>query len=400
MKKIIISGWYGYKNTGDEAILASMIDSIRKEINDVDITVFSANPPYTTKIHHVKAVYPLPFGVLSIGSAILRGRLFQTAKALWKTDLFILGGGGFLSDWQSWTVILQWLSQAVLAKIFRKKVMLYAVGAGPITTKRGKFLTRVILNKCADVITVRDDQSKEWLQKAGVKKKIYVTADPAILLKAVGTDRINKMLKEEHIDSSKPLVGIAIAPIFHIQEYWPNQYKKFLKFKEVWPKVIDFITSELDANVVLIPMQNPIDRDFAFGLMNNIKNRDRVKILNSNYTPQEMMGIIGRMDMVVGMRFHSLVLAAKMGVPMVGVIYLHKSNCFLKQIEMERFAVHIGDGILWENKDINPSELIGNIKEVWSKKETLKKEIMDKVKKLKKRALTNNGFVLALLEDK
>ncbi len=400
MKKIIISGWYGYKNTGDEAILASMIDSIRKEINDVDITVFSANTPYTTKIHHVKAVYPLPFGVLSIGSAILRGRLFQTAKALWKAELFILGGGGFLSDWQSWTVILQWLGPIVLSKIFRKKVMLYAVGAGPITTKRGKFLTRVILNKCADVITVRDDQSKEWLQKAGVKKKIYVTVDPAILLKPAEPDRINELLKGEHIDSSKPLVGIAISPIFHIQKYWPNQYEKFLKFKNVWPKVVDFIISELDANVVFIPMQIPSDRDFALELIKSVENkvRNRVKLITGEYTPQEMLGIISRMDMMIGMRLHSLILAAGRGVPMVGIVIHHKTWCFLSEVGQENMSVGLGDGINWKNEEIEPNKLLGIISKVWVDRVEIKQKLEERMEYLRKHESVNIESLKDLLK--
>ncbi len=397
MKKIIISGWYGFKNTGDEAILASMINTIHKEINNVDITVFSSDPTYTTKIHHIKAVYQLPFTLRALGSTILKRRLFQTIKALWKVDLFILGGGGFLSDWQSWKVILQWLGQVVLAKMFRKKVMLYAVGAGSITTKKGKFLTRIILNRYTDVITVRDDKSKVWLQKAGVKKKIHVTADPAILLEPEKPDRIFEILMKEGINVSKPLIGILICPIFHIQKYWPNQQKKFQKFKEIWPKIIEFITSKLDSNVILIPMQIPTDRDFVFELIKNVKNKNKVKVIMGNYTPKEIMGIIGQMDMIVGMRFHSLVLAAGMGVPMIGIIYLHKSDCLLKEIGQEKFSIDIGDGVLWKNKDIDLEKLVINVEQVWSKREIFKKEIMKKVGKLQNVALINVKFVQALL---
>ncbi len=400
MKKIIISGWYGFKNTGDEAILASMINRIHKEINNVDITVFSSNPTYTTKIHHIKAVYQLPFTLRALGSTILKRRLFQTIKALWKADLFILGGGGFLSDWQSWKVILQWLGQVVLAKMFRKKVMLYAVGAGSITTKRGKFLTRIILNRYTDVITVRDDKSKVWLQKAGVKKKIHVTADPAILLEPEKPDRISGILMKEGINVSKPLISISICPIFHIQKYWPNQQKKFQKFKEIWPKIIDFITTELDSNVIFIPMQISTDRDFALGLIKNIKNKSKVKVIMGDYTPKEIMGIIGQMDMIIGMRFHSLILSAVEGIPIVGIIYFHKSECFLKEIGQKKYAMNIGDGILWKNKDLDLTELIQNTKKVWLNKVMLKKEIIIKVEELKKRELINIELVKTLLMEK
>jgi len=395
--RIVISGWYGYKNTGDEVILASMIKTIRDEFKDVEIIVLSSDPAYTSKVHDVVAVPLMYFDILSLCSLALRKRLFETVNAIRTSDVFILGGGGFLSDWQSWTVILQWLGQVMLAKMFGKKVMLYAIGAGPIITKIGRFLTRIILNRCADIITVRDEKSKEWLESAGVKKRIYVTADPAILLEPVKPDRISKILKEERIDSSKPLVGIAISPIFHIQKYWPNQQKKFLKFKNVWPKVVDFIISKLDANVIFIPMQIPTDRDFASELIKNVENKDRVKIITGEYTPQEMMGIIGRMDMIIGMRLHSLILATRMNVPVLGIMYHHKVECFLEQIGQKKWAVGIGEGIHRKNEDINIEELLYKLSALWICRKRYKKEIKEKMAYLKKRAKLNNNFLVKLL---
>lgn len=398
-KKIVVSGWYGFKNTGDEAILSSMISTLKNELKNIEIVVFSSDPIYTSKTHNVKSVKMHSVGIVSGISLLLKGMLYQTMKPLLEADLFILGGGGFLSDWQSWTVIKQWLGQVVLAKMFRKKVMLYAIGAGPITTVKGKYLTRTILNKCTDVITVRDEESKKWLKKAGVKKEIYVTADPAVQLDPAESDRISEILKEENIDSNKPLVGIALAPIFHIQKYWPNQQNKYYKFKEVWPEIIDIITLKLDADVVFIPMQIPTDRDFALELTKKMENNDRIKVIIGEYTPQEVMGIIGRLDMIIGMRLHSLILASVMCVPMVGIVYHHKLWSFLSKVGFEKMSVGLGDGTNWKNEDIDPNEMSEIITKVWAKRGEIKKELEKNKNDLKEQEYTNIKLLLNILKD-
>lgn len=398
MKKIIISGWYGNKNAGDEAILAAMIASLKGKIEDIEITVFSSDPTYTSKTHHVKAVHQLPFGILPLGSAILRGRSFQTLKALREADLFILGGGGFLSDWQSWTVILQWLGQAVLAKMFKRKVMVYAVGAGPITTKKGKLLTRIILNRLVNVITVRDEASRKWLIKAGVTSQISITADPAVNLEPAKSARISEILSDI-IRLKEPVIGVCLAPFFHSERFWPGQHNRFLKYKEACVQVIDYAISKLGAQVIFIPMQPSLDVPFGREIIGSLQHKERAKLIQGEYTPQEIMGILGRMDMVIGMRFHSLIFAAVMNIPMVGIMYLHKSECFLEEIGQRGNAVGIGDGTLRKADDIDVNKMIAILQHVWASRETVKKEITPRIAQLQKKEALNVELALALLKE-
>ena len=50
-----MSGYYGYNNIGDEAILKGLVDGI-SEISDAEIVVLSKNPDWTTEKYGVKAV--------------------------------------------------------------------------------------------------------------------------------------------------------------------------------------------------------------------------------------------------------------------------------------------------------------------------------------------------------
>jgi len=166
MKIAISSGGTG-GNMGDRAILAATLQDIRESIPDVKITLLSINPDYRSEDKDIN----MAFGK------------WETFKTLQSIDLLLWGGGNLLQD-QSSILYIPWqLSKVIAAKMFGKKVMCYAQGIGPIETSIGKFLTKLFVNRI-DLITVRDEQSKELFKKRGVvKPPIYVTADPAINLK-------------------------------------------------------------------------------------------------------------------------------------------------------------------------------------------------------------------------
>src|SRR5262245_8415708 len=83
--KIGISGSYGGMNLGDEAILAVILEHMRKEI-DADIVVFSRHPEDTQRRHGVRAI------------PIREMHRDEVLKELSTLDLFILGGGGILFE--------------------------------------------------------------------------------------------------------------------------------------------------------------------------------------------------------------------------------------------------------------------------------------------------------------
>ena len=53
---IVISGYYGFANAGDEAMLTAIIESLRQLEGDMHITVLTGNPERTTKQHDVRAI--------------------------------------------------------------------------------------------------------------------------------------------------------------------------------------------------------------------------------------------------------------------------------------------------------------------------------------------------------
>ena len=170
MVKIMISGYYGFNNTGDEAILKSMVRAFKEKIPQIEIVVLSHSPLQTSQTYQVKAINRL--------------HLIDIKHCLQHTNLFISGGGGLLQDstGKGWS-ILYYLGLILLARIAKVPVMIYAQGIGPINKKINKLLIKWILNK-VDIITVRDNPSKKLLNNLGVSSpSINVNSDPVFLLK-------------------------------------------------------------------------------------------------------------------------------------------------------------------------------------------------------------------------
>ena len=87
LKRIVIAGYYGYGNTGDEAILIGMLRDLRAVDPNLDFVVVSGDPDQTQALHGVGSV--LSTDVVGI------------AEGVRQSDLVILGGGGLFQDYWS-----------------------------------------------------------------------------------------------------------------------------------------------------------------------------------------------------------------------------------------------------------------------------------------------------------
>jgi polysaccharide pyruvyl transferase CsaB len=357
-KIILISGWYGFGNLGDEAILYAICNKLNSEIPNADISVLSFNPDYNISFQQVKAYYHFPYGIKRWIKALLKASFLKTLYQFIKTlnqfircDVFILGGGGFLSGWQPegpWF----WLKQALLAKFLGKKVMIYGIGAGPFIGSLGKWLTSSIINNCVDIVTVRDEMSKSYLISAGVlKNHVIVSADPALSFPFVKKSKIvqnNKIIN----------IGICVGPLYHIKRYWPGKKYKYNKYVSAIAETVDMLV-EQKYNVFFIPMQKDTDEAFARDIL--AKSKETIEILTSDSDICSTVSSLTRADVIIAMRCHAAILSAAQGIPVVGIVYHHKVSEFLMNSGLISFSEEIGDGIIWNESDISSTHLVAKV---------------------------------------
>ncbi|MBZ2176032.1 polysaccharide pyruvyl transferase CsaB [Schnuerera sp. xch1] len=364
-KRILISGYYGFNNSGDDAILKAIVKDIKKANGSIKITALSNNPPFTEKIYGIHAVN--------------RFKMKDVLKAIKDCDLFISGGGSLLQDITSTRSLLYYIALMRLAKIYRKTIMVYANGVGPINKNINKILTRNILNK-VDLITLRDENSKIFLEGLKIKNRnIHVTADPVFTLEPSEDIIVNKIFVKEGIPLDKPLVGVSIRN-------WNNKERLINNLA----KAIDNIISKYGVNVVLIPMHYPEDLSISESLSGKVTKKG-CYLISNKYSVEDIMGIIKRLEIIIAMRLHSLIYAATQEIPMVGIVYDPKIEGFLRSIKMDHMC---------QVETVVYSQLIENINFVWRNKENIKSRLSEYDKVMRQEALKNVDMALELLNSR
>ncbi|WP_027398790.1 polysaccharide pyruvyl transferase CsaB [Anaerovorax odorimutans] len=365
MYKILISGYYGFNNIGDESILTAVIASLRDKLDDIDITVLSQNPESTIEKYNVKSVNRKSF------KAII--------KAVRKCDLLISGGGSLLQDTTSKKSIIYYLMIMWLAKIFRKKIFIYSQGIGPIISKINRRLTAETL-KTVSGIVVRDEASKELLIEIGVNSnKIFVTADPVLRIKKADLSIGRKILEKAGYteDENKITVGFAI-----------REKKIHSNFVDEICISINKLVEEYNAQIVLIPFH--FSEDMA--VLEEIKLRlgDMVICIKQKYLTEEMLSIIGNMDVLVGVRLHALIHAAIMEVPMIAISYDPKINSFMHSLDMKAMC---------SMYDFKSEFFIEEFDKTVKESEMIKNNIKSKIDKLIKKLDTNEDMIKKIMKN-
>lgn len=306
MPKVVLSGYFGFGNAGDEAILAAEVAALRQLIPDIEITVLSGNPSETAATYQVEAVP--------------RGNVAAVWRALSSADLLISGGGSLLQDITSNRSIPYYLGVVALAKTLGKKVMLYANGVGPISHPFNRLLVRCLGN-WVDLITVRDAGSKDTLKRLGVSRPpVVLTADAVFTLSPAAREVAEDVLQRGGVGLDRPRLGVSV-----------RQWRGLEEYKEILSLAIDSFAQSHNFQVVFLPLQHPDDvvaseEVLSFMTAPGVIIRERCDVPTT-------MALYGAMDMVLGMRLHALVFAALQAVPHVGIVYDPKVASFLDIVQ-------------------------------------------------------------------
>jgi polysaccharide pyruvyl transferase CsaB len=307
MKRVVISGYYGFGNAGDEAVLAAMLHSLRQQSAELECSVLSAAPEQTRRLHDVPAFH--------------RARPRDVLTALRGCDLFISGGGSLLQDVTSLNSLLFYLAQIRLARTLRRRVMIYAQGIGPLDRSAARRLTASVL-RGVDWITVRDQESAQELRRIGVpaeRPPVEVTADPVFALEPAADAFAEQELAQAFGSGEKPkrLLGVSVRE-------WPSLEGRLVALGAVIREAAEAIGAA--------PVYFPLQRAQDAPVCRRLAEMTAGAVLPGEYSPSEWMALAGRTDLFLGMRLHALIFAAVRGVPLVGLTYDPKVTSLLARL--------------------------------------------------------------------
>ncbi len=364
MSDIVISGYHGFANSGDEALLYAILTTLRKANPDLDVTVLSKIPEETSMEYGVKSVYRYNFGKIK--------------KEMKQAKLLLFGGGSLLQDVTSSKSLLYYLAVIRVAQNQGMKIMLYANGIGPITKKINRRLVSCILNR-VDVITLRDDRSDEELKSLGVTKpKIVITADPAFTIDTDVKLSGKFYTKRAGVPDSEKLVAISVRDF----KTAPSDFDLRLA------NMCDYMYENYNVSPLFIPMQYPEDTFISNRVMEKMKNKSY--IINRELSVAEMFSVLSETEFVVGMRLHSLIYATTLEIPAMAIVYDPKISAFMDSLNQP-------DWLNVEEFDIEKSyKLIDKIMQTREDRRNLLKETNAV---LKKKAEENAVYAIELLSD-
>lgn len=271
--RVLVSGYYGFGNLGDEALLVGMLTGLR----DYSVTVLSQRPAATRVLHGVGAAHRL------------RG-----LPALLNHDALVSGGGGLLQDKTSARSLRYYLSLITLAKRLGKHTVVYGQSVGPLSPDGERTVAKVLRGV---PVAVRDGASQDLLARLDIPATLV--ADAALLL-------------------PKPVAApTEAAPVLLVPRGgYPEITAAFARLAETLHRE--------GVPLAALALQPGEDAAAVTALPSAV-------VRFKAPTPQAALALIAGSRHVVSARLHGLILAARAGVPFSGVAYDPKVAAFLTE---------------------------------------------------------------------
>lgn len=303
-KRILITGYLGFENFGDEAILHVLINNLLLVgFNREDITVISNNPQATSTAHKVKS--------------ISRWNIFKIFFSM-LSNKWIIFIGGLFQDKTSFRSFLYYLLQLFAAGFLQREIVFYACGIGPLENR----FSRMLFNfgcKFIRLITVRDQLSCSLTPFQGSP---IVTCDPVWSIKV----DLSVQKEIQKVNWKLPVLGVSIRNDKNLRGFHLTYLVE---------KLAVLLNSMKDWQIVLIPCMPQEDLPILYDLHDHLVRKSasptRVTTIDNfaDFTIPQQAGILASCEVVVSMRYHALLVPIAYGKPAFGLVYDQKIKSLL-----------------------------------------------------------------------
>src|SRR3989344_2488652 len=303
---VLLFGAYGKRNLGDEILLDLMVKNLQSGSFNV-----AASGHDTT---YLAARYP--------EVRFIRTRFYKDLLSLVNNFIqagnIVYGGGTLILESHSKLKIeplMKLMAINLLGKLVGAKILLLGVGVGKLNSWISKKMTSISLN-LADVIVVRDEESADILKNLDIKKPIFLTADLSFTLARASANKKNGFPRRIGVSLTRDL----LKDIDYISEEFNNLLK-----------------NHLNLTLVLFPLQ---EEDTYI-----LKKLKSLLIYKKSVELEPLVKIgeesrFRKLDLMIGSRYHSLLLATLQGVPTIGISSNDKVFYLMRQIKRESFTWH------------------------------------------------------------
>lgn len=278
MEKVVLGGYFGFENLGDDAILLSEV-SFLKENGFEPIVLTNKGKPI--------------FGVKGINRTSIK----EILKLKGEFSTFILGGGGLFQDKTSFRSLLYYLFLIDFMKRLQKRVVVFNVGVGPLIRKISRKLLFSSLRR-ADLLIFRDKFSFDFFPEL---KNKFLGFDSAFRLNFERRDREKKIL-------------------ISLRYFKDLDLEKFSKFINILKEIIHY--------------------NFEFVIFSD-EEKKIAETLNLPYfyrkDPISVLEEFSEAQFVIGTRYHSILFAIMNTTPFISIPYDLKVRILSEEVGFKDF---------------------------------------------------------------
>lgn len=337
LRNIVLTGYYGRCNTGDDALAATIAWGLRGQFSRAALCI-----PVVKRL-------VLPDGVPC--RFLPRSKLERLHSLWWRaqSDLHIWGGGSVLHDVGGVAPLRRRLQWIRLRNMLGRKTAAFGISIGPIRTTVGKAFVTRILSKL-DAIGLRDEESLATALSLDDKlaPKTFLAPDPALLIDTIGLPEPAPLPTE-----AVPVIVVCPCPWESVVG-GPLDVERQRRARLVL--ALREVLHSIGCKVVLLAMNGSSDvgdeelcRCIAAELP-----RDRVEVVPYDANPLRAYRVLSAADFVVGMRLHSLIFAYAANVPFLAIGYHPKVTAFCR-------SLGLGDDSIADAADLDVGHIVRTI---------------------------------------
>ena len=297
--RVLLSGYYGKGNGGDETLLATLLQMLPLDVTPV---VLSGNPEETHRHYGVECYNRMAF--------------FSVFKALRSCGAFVWGGGSLIQDCTSIISPFYYGGLMALAQVMGLKTVAWGQGIGPLLRSQTRFLAQRNFAGCTQV-SVRDIASSRLLSDWSIPH--ILAPDPVWALESKPVPEL--------VDLPKPRIAVTLRNHPQLTE---NRLTNLIQ-------ALVNLQKETQTFILLLPFQKSEDLGIAEKIHTQLKDVSRV-ICSED--PQVLKGVFRGVEMSIGMRLHSLIMAASEGSRCFALSYDPKVNHLMEDLKIPGWDLH------------------------------------------------------------
>jgi len=312
--------------------------------------------------------------------------------AIHGADLVVVSGGDILADYGEASVKHYFFPIAV-ASAMGKPVFVFAQSISRYQDAALRDFCKPLLDKVS-LITVRERLSYDYLRELGVKAPLYLTADPAFTLQPCAPARLAEIAASEGVATDRrPLIGFSVSQT--VTRWGEGSHERFVR--DIAQAIDRLAELYPQAGFIFVPHvtyrnnKSNDDREVGREIFQQVTAKERVHLIEGDYTCQEAKGLIGLCDVFVGARTHATIAAASQLVPTLALAYSTKAYGIMADVlDRERSVLDV--------KELTADKVVAMVETLLNHKEQIVAEMRERMVGIRAASLKNAELARELVK--